>query len=85
MRLWFQCAQCRTEIAAPRTSSVMRILEKVLFAGPWTALGDGETFEDQIYNELAGNEGARCPQCGRPMKLTEESLGRCSLEMLLQW
>jgi hypothetical protein len=61
----------------------MAVLEQASAAGPWVALGDGETFEDQLRNDLA--DTTPCPACGQPMALSEDSLTRFSRELLMQW
>jgi hypothetical protein len=50
--------------------------------GPWYALGDGETFEDMIFSALTARGAICCPDCGRPVSISEESLGKMALEML---
>jgi hypothetical protein len=53
--------------------------------GPWYALGDGETFEDMIFAAVTSRGAIYCPECGQPVSISEESLGRLSLEMLAHW
>jgi len=53
--------------------------------GPWYALGDGETFEDMIFNTVFSNGEIRCSECGEPVHVTEESLGQLSMEVLGSW
>jgi hypothetical protein len=51
-------------------------------SGPWYALGDGETFEDMIFSTLTESGDISCPDCGEPVAVSEESLGRVALAML---
>ena len=53
--------------------------------GPWYALGDGETFEDMIFAALTARGAIRCPGCGEPVNVTEESLGQVAMEVLANW
>jgi hypothetical protein len=62
--------------------SADEVLARMTDEGPWYALGDGETFEDMIFTALATRGVIRCPECCRPVNITEESLGRMALEML---
>jgi hypothetical protein len=59
------------------------VLEQLQAEGPWFALGDGETPEDRIF--AAVKEEIRCPECGVAAGLSEEDLGRLSLQLLDQW
>jgi len=60
------------------------VLERMTEEGPWYALGDGETFEDMIFTALMTRGAIRCPECCRPVSVSEESLGRLAMEMLAQ-
>lgn len=51
-----------------------QLIERFNREGPWDGLGDGQTFEDIIYNKFAE----------RGVTLSEESLGRLTMEMLAQ-
>jgi hypothetical protein len=53
--------------------------------GSWYALGDGETFEDMIFNTLTAHGAIDCPECGEPVGVSEESLGRMAMEVLGSW
>jgi hypothetical protein len=59
-------------------------LERLHEEGPWSTLGDGETFEDQIHAELLDQE-THCPHCGNEVAATEESLGELATELLAHW
>lgn len=47
--------------------------------GMW---GDGQTLEDIVYQKLAEHHADRCPECDRPVQVSEEMLSRISMEML---
>jgi hypothetical protein len=54
---------------------------------PWReepphSFGDGYTFEDMIFAMLMERGGARCPQCGELVPVSEEGLGQLAMEML---
>ena len=53
--------------------------------GPWYALGDGETFEDMIFNTLVGCGRIRCSECGE--EVTKVDLRRLidHAGRLLKW
>ena len=44
----------------------------------------GETFEDMIFTTLTRDGHIACPECGDPVAVSEESLGRLALSMLSQ-
>jgi endogenous inhibitor of DNA gyrase (YacG/DUF329 family) len=83
MILSCHCANCGDDIPVMPSSPLMALLEEASAAGPWVALGDGETFEDQLRNDLSN--ATPCPECGQPVSLSEDSLTRFSRELLLQW
>jgi hypothetical protein len=60
-------------------------LERISDEGPWSALGDGETFEDRIHADLLAHQEATCPRCGSEVAATEESLGALATEVLAHW
>lgn len=57
-------------------------LKRLSAEGPWSALGDGETFEDRLSADLGSHD---CPRCGSAVRLSEEGLGQLSLQLLGQW
>jgi hypothetical protein len=85
MRLQFHCTGCSTNNSIELTSPLGSVLERIRDQGPWVALGDGETLEDQLHNELTGNEDSWCPDCGNPIAFSEESLAQFSRELLMHW
>src|SRR5262249_12708343 len=70
--------------ASPETPAA-RVLDRMASEGPWYALGDGETFEDMIFNTLIAGGSIRCSECGEAVSVTEESLGQLALEGLGCW
>jgi hypothetical protein len=85
MQVELYCTQCRCRFAAPPDTPAAAILERMAEAGPWYALGDGETFEDMIFASLMAHGAIRCPECGDPVAVSEESLGRLTMEVLASW
>jgi hypothetical protein len=61
------------------------VLDRMADDGPWYALGDGETFEDMIFNTVFFHGDIRCTECGEPIHVTEESLGQLTMEVLGSW
>jgi hypothetical protein len=63
----------------------MEVLDQMAETGPWLALGDGETFEDMIFNTLLSCGNIRCAECGENVHVTEETLGQLTMEVLGSW
>jgi hypothetical protein len=82
MQVELHCAACR--FCFPIELD-MAALDRITDEGPWSALGDGETFEDRIHADLLAHHEAECPHCGNPVAPTEESLGDLASELLAQW
>jgi hypothetical protein len=85
MKVELYCPRCSCRFAAPPDTAAEEILERMLDEGPWHGLGDGETFEDMIFNALTSEGEIPCPQCEAPVCVSEESLGKLAMEMLSQW
>jgi hypothetical protein len=83
IELYCPCCTCQFK-AAPETPAA-EIIDRMTEEGPWYALGDGETFEDMIFAALTARGTIRCPQCGEPVSVSEESLGQLAMEVLAQW
>jgi hypothetical protein len=82
MQVELRCAACR--LCFPwnlDTAAIDRLSDE----GPWSALGDGETFEDRIHADLLAELECHCPRCGSPVSPTEESLGELASELLTHW
>jgi hypothetical protein len=85
MQIELLCPCCACRFVAPPESSAREVLEQMFQDGPAYALGDGETFEDMIFSTLTEQGHISCPQCGEPVSVSEESLGRLAMSMLEQW
>jgi hypothetical protein len=53
--------------------------------GPWDALGDGETFEDRLSALLPPQNVLPCTECGAPVPVSQDNLGRWAMELLASW
>ena len=85
MRVDLYCPNCQRRFTASPEASSATVFEQATEIGPWNALGDGETFEDAVAAALADCGGDRCPGCGEAATVSEESLGRLTLELLGTW
>jgi hypothetical protein len=85
MRIQLNCPSCSCCFGAAPDAPASEILDRMTEEGPWCAVGDGETFEDMIFARLTAHGSVRCTECGEPVDITEESLGRLTLEVLAQW
>jgi hypothetical protein len=85
MQIQLHCPACSCHFRAAPDAPAAEILDRMTEEGPWYALGDGETFEDMIFAALTARGQIRCPECGDPVTVNEESLGQYTLEMLAQW
>jgi hypothetical protein len=84
MQVELYCPNCSRRFAAPPETAAEEVIERMLDEGPWYGLGDGETFEDMIFNALTSEGEIPCPECDQPVSVSEESLGRLAMEMLSQ-
>jgi hypothetical protein len=82
MRIELCCPACHCRFTLPPEFGGEEALERVFDEGPRYALGDGETFEDMIHTTLAEQGATRCPACGVPVSVSEESLGQLAMTML---
>jgi hypothetical protein len=85
MQLELYCHGCARPYDAAPDTPVAEVLERLTAQGPWHALGDGETYEDQVFAALTGQGAFCCQHCGEPLTLSEENLGRLTQEMLTCW
>lgn len=85
MHVDLYCPRCQDRFMASSETSGADIFAQVTEAGPWSALGDGETFEDSVAAALADRGADRCPRCGEAATVNEESLGRLTLALLGTW
>jgi hypothetical protein len=85
MQVELYCPQCACRFAAAPETPAAEILDRMTEEGPWYALGDGETFEDMIFAALTSRGAIHCPECGEQVAVSEESLGRLTMELLSSW
>lgn len=85
MQVELYCPDCRCRFAAAPDTPAAEVLDQMIAEGPWYALGDGETFEDMIFNTLTSRGAIRCPGCHEPVSVSEESLGQLAMEVLGSW
>jgi hypothetical protein len=85
MQIELYCASCGCRFVAPPEASMSEIMDRMTDEGPWFGLGEGETFEDMIFTALTERGAICCPDCGDPVHVSEESLGKMAMEMLAQW
>jgi hypothetical protein len=85
MRVELYCPSCGCSFAAEPDTPAAEVLDRMAEDGPWYALGDGETFEDMIFSTLFARGMIRCSECGGPVSVTEQSLGRLAMEVLGRW
>ncbi|MFO0969704.1 MAG: hypothetical protein U0793_29450 [Gemmataceae bacterium] len=85
MQVELLCPSCRTNFVAPPQATAEEIRDQMTENGAWYALGEGETFEDMIFSTLTEEGAIFCPECGAPVHVSEESLGRLAMEVLSCW
>jgi hypothetical protein len=85
MQLELYCPSCLRRFAPGPRSAVATALKGLEEAGPWSALGDGETVQDLLYNALASAEETDCPDCGVAAKVHEGTLGDLTHSLLATW
>ena len=85
MQIELSCASCDCRFVAPPETSSDAVIDRMFEDGPRYALGDGETFEDMIFTTLTQHGQICCPECGEPVSVSEESLGRMAMEVLAQY
>ena len=84
MQIELFCDGCACRFVAPPEATANEVTDRMFENGPWYALGDGETFEDMIFTTLTRDGNISCPECGDPVAVSEESLGRLAQSMLSQ-
>jgi len=84
MQIELYCDGCACRFACPPDATANEVTDRMFEDGPWYALGDGETFEDMIFATLTEDGDIHCPECGDPVAVSEESLGRVAMSMLSQ-
>ena len=84
MQVELYCPCCPCRFSAPPDTPAAEVWDRMTEEGPWYALGDGETFEDMIFSSLTEQGHIDCPECGAPVSVSEESLGRIAMSLLSQ-
>ena len=84
MQIELFCQNCDNQFVAPPETPALEVLARMIEDGPWFALGEGETFEDMIFAALTSRGAICCPDCLRPVSVSEESLGKAAMTMLAQ-
>ena len=82
MQIELFCQVCCTRFVAPPETPAVEVLDRMIDDGPWFALAEGDTFEDMIFAALTSRGAIRCPECCRPVSVSEESLGRMAMDLL---
>jgi hypothetical protein len=85
MQVELFCCHCGCRFVAEPETPAAEVLDRMAGEGPWFALGDGETFEDMVFNTVFACGAIRCSECGQAVSVTEESLGKLTLEVLGSW
>jgi len=85
MQIELSCPNCFCHFAAEPETPAAEVIDRMTEEGPWYALGDGETFEDMIFTALMCRGAIRCPECREPVSVSEESLGKLTMETLASW
>src|SRR5262245_12675963 len=77
-----KCCQCQ---ACFMPDLPRELRTRVEDEGPWSRLGDGETFEDALFSALPDHGTLHCPACGESVPVTEDHLGKMSQAILANW
>lgn len=85
MQVELYCPRCCTSFVAAPDTPASKVLDRMAEEGPWYALGDGETFEDMIFSTMFACGKIRCSECGAAASVSEQSLGRLTMEVLGSW
>jgi hypothetical protein len=85
MQVELYCSRCRCLVVGAPNDAADEIVDRMSKEAPALALAEGETFEDLIFAALTKRGQTRCPECGEPVSVSEESLGRMALEVLSQY
>jgi hypothetical protein len=81
MHVELHCPSCSHVWDADTAEALDRMSDE----GPWSALGDCETFEDRIFAALAEHGTIHCPACAEPVPIREECVVELAQEMLAHW
>jgi len=83
MHIELRCPGCPCRFGAAPDAPADEVVDRMIDDGPWFALAEGPTFEDMIFAALLARGKIRCPDCGRPVAIHEESLARSARHQLL--
>ena len=85
MKIELYCEHCHCRFADAPDTPADDVVDRMIGEGPWYALGDGATFEDMIFNAITERGSILCPECEEPVSVSEESLGKVTMELLGCW
>ncbi|MBX9680684.1 MAG: hypothetical protein K2X38_18165 [Gemmataceae bacterium] len=85
MKIELHCPACACRFAAPPETNPEELIDRMFDEGPRFALGDGETFEDMIFNTILDQGSIQCPDCGEAVCVAEESLSELAMQALSNW
>ena len=85
MQVELSCPCCRSDFLVPEETPAQSALAQVASQGPWFSMGDGETLEDMLFAALTRDGAIRCPDCDTSVEVSEEGLGRLTMQLLAQW
>jgi uncharacterized protein YbaR (Trm112 family) len=85
MQVELFCPHCSQHFLAPAQTAAARAFEQMSDEGPWSALGDGETFEDRIFAALTAQGTIHCPKCTAAVPIREETVVELAQALLANW
>jgi hypothetical protein len=85
MHVELYCRCCDHRFTPAPNPGVVELFRDLEQQGPWSALGDGETLEDLLYNKLTSTPETACPECGGAASVSEGVLGELSHSLLASW
>lgn len=85
MQLELYCPCCDHRFIPGAKTALAKVFRSLAEIGPWSALGDGETFEDLLSSTLTSSPETVCPDCGNAATLGETTLGALSHALLASW
>jgi len=85
MQVELYCRRCSSAFTAHPETPAAEVIDRMADAGPWYALGDGQTFEDMIFSTLFACGHIRCGDCGEDACVSEQSLNQLTMEVLGSW
>jgi hypothetical protein len=85
MPVELECPRCFSHFSPEADAPARGAWERMTEEGPWSALGDGETFEDVLHTALTAQGSPRCPHCGAAVPVSQDDLCALSREILSNW